>query len=182
MRELGAGIELKGRREPINSVGRFFNLGQYSFWCRWLISESAVRSEPKSMSAQPPGLPSATATWCERTNGSGSRTASTRRPPRTCFAAISRPPCAPCCASSGYRSRTAGSTRSAPYTFNLGAGALQRSTLRRKVNREEHDAVPAEFGRWVWASGRKLKGLVRRREAEAGLYVAGRNRTVPTNG
>ena len=27
--------------------------------------------------------------------------------------------------------------------------ALQRSTLRRKVNREEHGAVPAEIRRWV---------------------------------
>ena len=57
------------------------------------------------------------------------------------------------------------------FTFNLGAGALQRSTLRRKVNREEHDAVPDEFRRWVWAGGRKLKGLVRRREAEAAFYA-----------
>ena len=57
------------------------------------------------------------------------------------------------------------------FTFNLGAGALQRSTLRRKVNREEHGAVPAEFRRWVWASGQKLTGLERRREAEASLYV-----------
>ena len=59
----------------------------------------------------------------------------------------------------------------ASFSFNLGAGALQRSTLRRKVNREEHGDVPHEFGRWVWAGGRKLKGLVRRREAEAGLYT-----------
>ena len=57
------------------------------------------------------------------------------------------------------------------FTYNLGAGALQRSTLRRKVNRGEHGAVPAEFLRWVWAGGRRLKGLVRRREAEAVLYV-----------
>ena len=57
------------------------------------------------------------------------------------------------------------------FTFNLGAGALQRSTLRRKVNREEHGGVPAEFRRWVWAGGRKLKGLVRRREAEVALYA-----------
>ena len=57
------------------------------------------------------------------------------------------------------------------FTFNLGSGALQRSTLRRKVNREEHAAVPAEFRRWVWAGGRKLKGLIRRREAEVGLYA-----------
>ena len=39
MRELGARIELKGRPEPINNVGRFFNVGQYIFWFRWLISE-----------------------------------------------------------------------------------------------------------------------------------------------
>ena len=56
------------------------------------------------------------------------------------------------------------------FTFNLGAGALQRSTLRRKVNREAHDHVPAEFRRWVWGGGRKLPGLVRRREAEAVMY------------
>ena len=59
------------------------------------------------------------------------------------------------------------------FTFNLGAGALQRSTLRRKVNRGDHAAVPAEFRKWVWAGGRKLEGLVRRREAEAALYRDG---------
>ena len=56
------------------------------------------------------------------------------------------------------------------FTFNLGSGALQRSTLRRKVNREEHAEVPEEFLKWVWAGGQKLKGLIRRREAEAALY------------
>ena len=56
------------------------------------------------------------------------------------------------------------------FTFNLGAGALQRSSLRRKVNREEHADVPAEFMKWVWAGGRKLKGLVSRRAAEAAMY------------
>jgi lysozyme len=56
------------------------------------------------------------------------------------------------------------------FVFNLGPGALQRSTLRRKVNREEYSAVPAEFRRWVWARGRKLKGLTQRRAAEAALF------------
>ena len=56
------------------------------------------------------------------------------------------------------------------FTFNLGAGALQRSTLRQKVNRQVHDEVPDEFRRWVWAGGRRLRGLVFRREAEVGLY------------
>ena len=57
------------------------------------------------------------------------------------------------------------------FTYNLGGGALQRSTLRRKINREEHAEVPEQFMRWVWAGGRKLKGLVRRRAAEGGLYI-----------
>ncbi len=57
------------------------------------------------------------------------------------------------------------------FTFNLGGGALQRSTLRRKVNREEHAEVPYEFMRWIWAGGRKLRGLRRRRSAEAELYL-----------
>lgn len=56
------------------------------------------------------------------------------------------------------------------FTFNLGAGALQRSTLRRKVNRGEHQAVPAELMKWVWAAGKRLPGLVRRRRAEALVY------------
>lgn len=58
----------------------------------------------------------------------------------------------------------------ASFTFNLGAGALQRSTLRRVVNRGDHNEVPAQLLRWVWAGGRRLRGLVRRRAAEAAMY------------
>jgi len=57
------------------------------------------------------------------------------------------------------------------FTYNLGSGALQRSTLRWKVNREEHADAPAEFIKWVCAGGRKLEGLIKRREAEAELYL-----------
>lgn len=56
------------------------------------------------------------------------------------------------------------------FTFNLGAGALQRSTLRRKVKAGEHESVPAELMKWVWAAGKKLPGLVRRRKAESKVY------------
>ncbi|HCB1867269.1 TPA: lysozyme [Citrobacter freundii] len=56
------------------------------------------------------------------------------------------------------------------FTFNLGAGELQRSTLRRKVNRGEHESVPAELMKWVWAAGKRLPGLVRRRRSEALAY------------
>ena len=59
------------------------------------------------------------------------------------------------------------------FTLNLGGGALQRSTLRRCVNRQHHDHVPAQFMRWVWAGGRKLNGLIRRRKAEAIRYGDG---------
>lgn len=58
------------------------------------------------------------------------------------------------------------------FTFNLGAAALQRSTLRSIVNRQEHGEVPAEFMKWVWARGKKLKGLILRRKREGIEYCA----------
>jgi GH24 family phage-related lysozyme (muramidase) len=59
------------------------------------------------------------------------------------------------------------------FTFNLGSAALQRSTLRQKINRNEHLDVPAELLKWVWAGGRKLPGLVARRAAEGARYWEG---------
>ena len=58
----------------------------------------------------------------------------------------------------------------ASFAFNVGGGCLQRSTLRSKVNRGEHAAVPAEFLKYVHGGGRVLPGLVRRRRAEGRLY------------
>ena len=58
------------------------------------------------------------------------------------------------------------------FTFNLGAGALQRSTLRQVILRGDHGAVPRELAKWVRGGGRVLPGLVRRRSAEALLYQA----------
>lgn len=56
------------------------------------------------------------------------------------------------------------------FAYNLGCGALQRSTLRQKVNRAEFEHAAAEFNRWVYAGGRKLKGLILRRHIEAALF------------
>jgi lysozyme len=53
------------------------------------------------------------------------------------------------------------------FTFNLGAGRLAGSTLRRRVNAGDWAAVPAELRKWVRGGGRVLAGLVARREAEA---------------
>ena len=58
------------------------------------------------------------------------------------------------------------------FTFNCGAGALQRSTLRACVNRQEHWQVPTELLKWTHSCGKSLPGLMRRRMAEALLYVS----------
>ena len=59
------------------------------------------------------------------------------------------------------------------FAFNLGAGCLQTSTLRRRVNQRDWSAAAAELRRWVYGGGRVLPGLVARREAEARLLVHG---------
>ena len=58
------------------------------------------------------------------------------------------------------------------FTFNVGAGALQRSTLRMKLNRGEVQNAADEFPKWRIAGGRILAGLVRRRAAERALFLS----------
>ncbi len=55
------------------------------------------------------------------------------------------------------------------FTFNLGAGRLQASTLRRRVNQRDWVGAVQELRRWVYGGGKVLPGLVLRREAEASL-------------
>ena len=56
------------------------------------------------------------------------------------------------------------------WTFNLGPGNLLKSTMLRKLNQGDYDAVPDEMQRWNKAGGEVLNGLVRRRSAEAKLF------------
>lgn len=58
------------------------------------------------------------------------------------------------------------------FTFNLGSGALQSSTLRMVINRCEYHEAPRQLRRWVFAGGRKLRGLVRRRRDSAILFMS----------
>jgi lysozyme len=58
------------------------------------------------------------------------------------------------------------------FTFNLGSGRLQGSTLRIKLNRDGVEGLENEFLKWVYAGGRKLRGLLNRRIAEAELFYA----------
>ena len=57
------------------------------------------------------------------------------------------------------------------FTFNLGAGRLQTSTLRRRVNQRDWPAAGTELRRWVYGGGKVLPGLVARRSAEAALIA-----------
>jgi lysozyme len=57
------------------------------------------------------------------------------------------------------------------FTFNLGAGRLQTSTLRRRINQRDWVATGRELRRWVQGGGRVLPGLVVRREAEVMLLT-----------
>jgi lysozyme len=58
------------------------------------------------------------------------------------------------------------------FTFNLGAGRLQTSTLRRRVNQRDWGAAANELNRWVRGGGRILAGLVARRNAERQLLLS----------
>ncbi len=56
------------------------------------------------------------------------------------------------------------------FTFNLGQDNLASSTLLRKLNAGDYKGAAAEFGKWKFAGGKALLGLVRRRAAERLLF------------
>jgi lysozyme len=55
------------------------------------------------------------------------------------------------------------------FAYNMGLTRLKGSTLRRRALAGDWDAVAVELNRWVYAAGKKLPGLVKRRSAEAAL-------------
>ncbi|HVW56009.1 MAG TPA: lysozyme, partial [Rhizobiaceae bacterium] len=55
-------------------------------------------------------------------------------------------------------------------TFNIGAEAFRRSTLRKKLNAGDYAAVPGQLTLWVKGAGKTIPGLVRRRKAESDLW------------
>lgn len=56
------------------------------------------------------------------------------------------------------------------FTYNVGGGALQRSTLRQKINYGNLEEVGQELLKWVHVGSRKIAGLARRRQAEVELF------------
>ena len=64
------------------------------------------------------------------------------------------------------------------WTYNLGPTNLKSSTLRKVLNKGAYDDVPEQMKRWNKAGGQVLKGLVRRRAAEALLFEGKKWHTV----
>lgn len=58
------------------------------------------------------------------------------------------------------------------FAFNLGLNNLKNSTLLRMINAGDANIAGPQFLRWVYAGGKKLKGLIRRRKEEKGLFEA----------
>lgn len=59
------------------------------------------------------------------------------------------------------------------FSFNVGLGNLQRSSIRMRHNRGDFAGAADEFMKWTKAAGKVLPGLVKRRTDERNLYLKG---------
>lgn len=57
------------------------------------------------------------------------------------------------------------------FAYNVGLGALQGSTLLKKLNAGDYPGAAEEFKRWNKVNGEPCDGLTRRRKAEHDLFV-----------
>ena len=60
------------------------------------------------------------------------------------------------------------------FSFNVGLGSLQSSTLRMKYNRGDYQGAADELLKWVRGGGRILPGLVSRRQDERSIFLGGK--------
>jgi len=59
------------------------------------------------------------------------------------------------------------------FVFNLGETQFRKSTLLKRINAGDCYGAGAEFARWVFAKGKRLKGLVQRRYDERKQFEEG---------
>lgn len=57
------------------------------------------------------------------------------------------------------------------FTFNVGGGALKKSTLLRLLNAGDYQGAADQFPKWRVAGGKVLQGLVNRRQAERQTFL-----------
>lgn len=60
----------------------------------------------------------------------------------------------------------------ASFIFNVGHGAFSGSTMLRLLNQGKYEEAAKQFDRWVFAGGKKLAGLEKRRRLEKELFLA----------
>lgn len=58
------------------------------------------------------------------------------------------------------------------FAYNLGVGRYRASTLRKRIDAGDWDGATTELHKWVYGGGKKLPGLVKRRQAEADLLAS----------
>jgi lysozyme len=63
--------------------------------------------------------------------------------------------------------------------YNVGAKALEASTLMRKLNANDFQGCAEEFPRWIRAGGRIVQGLVKRRKAERAMFEDANSQGAP---
>lgn len=56
------------------------------------------------------------------------------------------------------------------FAYNVGPGNFKNSTLLKKLNAGDFEGAATEFDRWIYAGGKPMEGLVRRRAAERELF------------
>lgn len=59
------------------------------------------------------------------------------------------------------------------FSYNVGVGNFKSSTLLKLLNREKRVEACNQLTNWVFAKGKKLRGLVNRREEEKNLCLSG---------
>lgn len=65
------------------------------------------------------------------------------------------------------------------WVYNLGSTNFRTSTMLKRINEGRHEDAANEMLKWVYAGGKKLRGLERRREAERALYLEPCNGKLP---
>ncbi len=59
------------------------------------------------------------------------------------------------------------------FAYNVGIEALKRSKLLKLINENPNDPeIAKQFLRWIYDEGRKVRGLINRRNAEINLYFS----------
>ena len=58
------------------------------------------------------------------------------------------------------------------FVFNIGEGNFAKSTMLKLLNQGQFELAAQQFDRWVYAKGKVLKGLQKRRIAEKTLFLS----------